>query len=226
MDYKGYLVRVTALEGYAERITMMNVYEDFESIIGVKHKGGKGDNPHYHFVIKTNAKDQAVRVRLRKIFDQGKGNGHLSIKPWDGRKEAISYLFHEDTDAVLVLRHNVSDETIAEAKQINRTIQQMVLDAKTKAAWRAEDIVYEEICKDRGRRAAERGLFTKPQRIEDSEICAKLILVCLRTGKYPPQPWLARAMTERIQFRLCGGVEESEEELASRLAKNIFWKDT
>jgi len=218
MDYIGYCVRVDALEGYSDKLTMLKVHVDFESIVAVRHKGATKENPHYHLVIKTNVKDQAFRVRLRKIFDQGKGNGHMSIKPWDGKREAISYLFHEDPDAVLVVQHNISDETIAEARCLNKQISQMVLDAKIKASWRAEEIVYERIVEERKNNPA--------RTLTDVQIGTQLLLTCLRTGKYTPQPWLIRAMTERIQFKLLNGIEEDEEAFASRLARNIFWRES
>lgn len=217
MDYIGYCVRVDAMEGYAQKIPMLKVYQDFESMVVVRHQGQTKENPHYHLVIKTNVKDQAFRVRLRKIFDAGKGNAHMSIKSWDGKLEAISYLFHEDPDAVLVEQHNVSDETIAQARIINRNVQQMVTDAKTKASWRAEDIVYQELMEERKKRPNAKW--------PDESIATDLILTCLRAGKYTPQPWLIKAMTERIQFRLLDGVEEDECRLANRLARRIFWED-
>lgn len=213
MDYIGYCVRVDAIDGYADKLPMLRAHTDFESIVGVKHTGSSKENPHYHLVIRTRCKDQAFRVRLRTIFDQGKGNGHMSIKSWDGKQEAISYLFHEDPDASLVIKHNVSDETIAECKVLNRNISQMVLDAKTKASWRAEEIVFEQLVKE------------KVSHPRDTDVATRLILCCLRTGKYTPQPWLVRAMTERIQFRLLNGVEEAEQDFASRLARNIFRYD-
>jgi len=222
MDYIGYCVRVDAMEGYSDKIPSLKLYDDFMSIIGVKHKGATKENPHYHFVIQTNVKDQAFRVRLRKVFDQGKGNAHMSIKAWDGKQEAISYLFHEDEDAVIVLRHNISDETVAQAKLLNRQVQQMVTDNKLKASWRAEEIVYEQIVKERAKRdaAGDREVF-----LSDTEIGQRLLLTCLRTGKYTPQPWLVRAMTQRIQFKLLNGNDEDEEAFAMRLARNIFYED-
>jgi len=227
MDYIGYCVRVDALEGYADKLPMLQSHTDFESIVAVRHKGATKENPHYHLVIKTNIKDQAFRVRLRKIFDQGKGNGHMSIKPWDGKREAISYLFHEDPDAVLVVQYNISDETIAQARILNREITQMVLDAKTKAAWRAEEIVYDEIEQARSSSPfANRSWPAAAGKLTDTMIGARLLLTCLRTGKYTPQPWLIRAMTERIQFKLLNGEPEPEEEFALRLSRQIFWKDT
>jgi len=216
MDFEGYCVRVDALDGYTDKIPMLKAHLDFIAIVGVKHKGASQENPHFHFVIKSKVKDQAFRHRLRQIFDQGKGNGHMSIKSWDGKEEAISYLFHEDPDAMLVIQHNISDETIASAKKLNKQISQMVLDAKTKASWRAEEIVYEQIVQERKKQITS---------LTDTQIGQRLILTCLRTGKYTPQPWLIRAMTQRIQFKLLNGVEEDEEEFAMRLARNIFYED-
>ena len=112
MDYNGYCVRVDARDGYAEKMLMLKSVTDYEAIVAIKHKGASGENPHYHMVVRTHVKDQAFRVRMRKVFDQGKGNGHMSIKPWDGNIDAISYLFHENEDEPLVLQHNVSNETI------------------------------------------------------------------------------------------------------------------
>lgn len=230
MDFCGYCVRVDARDGYREKLTMLSMHTDYEAIVAVKHKGAYNENEHYHLVIKTAVKDQAMRVRLRKVFDAGKGNGHMSIKPWDGRQEAIAYLFHEDPDAELLLQHNVSDAVITEAKLINRQVQQMVLDAKTKASWRAEEIVYQEIVDDRTRRprTGYNSMMAPPppwEVLSDTQIAKRLILVCLRTGKYTPQPWLIRAMTERIQFRLLNGVDEDEDKFALRLAQNIFYRD-
>lgn len=222
MDYIGYCIRVDALEGYADKLPSMKLYDDFMSIIGVKHKGETKENPHYHFVVKTNVKDQAFRVRLRKIFDQGKGNAHMSIKAWDGKIEAISYLFHEDEDAVVVLRHNISDETVAEARLVNKRVQQLVTDNKLKASWRSEEVVYEEIVRQRTNGAIK---GEREFSLSDSQIGQRILLTCLRTGKYTPQPWLVRAMVQRIQFRLINGVEEDEEAFAMRLARSIFYED-
>lgn len=33
---------------------------------------------------------QAFRVRFKKIFTEGKGNGHMAIKAWDGDMDACS----------------------------------------------------------------------------------------------------------------------------------------
>jgi len=213
MDTHGYCVRVDALDGYSNKLPMLSACEDYKSIVAVKHKGNKGENPHFHLVIRTQVAGQAFRVRMRKIFDQGKGNGHMSIKPWDGNNDAISYLFHEDENTTLFVQHNVSDETIAACKERNRQVVAMVQASKAKASWHLEEIIYEEIKK------------TRPGGADESIIGQQLILAALRNGKYVPQPWHIKAMVQRIQFKLLNGYEEKEEEFALRLSRQIFYRE-
>lgn len=179
--------------------------------MGVKHHGKEKENPHYHIVIKTDVKLQAFRVRLRKIFDAGKGNGNMSIKPWDGDIRAISYMFHEDELADIVVRHNCEDKTIDEAKELCKQILVSVEQSKEKASWRLEDDAYGIIC-----------ARTDAQHIEFGEIAKIIILRALRSGRYVPQQWLLKSMVERIFFRLREGDEDSEEQVALRLAKRIY----
>lgn len=220
MDTHGYCVRVDALDGYGEKLQSLTLCQDYKSIVAVRHVGTTKENPHYHLVIRTIVASQAFRVRMRKIFDQGKGNGHMSIKPWDGNNDAISYLFHEDENAILLLQHNVSDDTINQCRQRNRSVQQMVQASKDKASWKLEDISYQYFSTE-----------WKPsphgsQRPSDTTIGQHLILTALRSGKYVPQPWHIKSMTQRIQFKLLNGYEEAEEEFALRLAQQIFYRDT
>jgi len=212
MDTHGYCVRVDALDGYSDKLPMLSACEDYKSIIAVKHMGNKGENPHFHFVVRTHVASQAFRVRMRKIFDEGKGNGHMSIKPWDGNNDAISYLFHEDENTTLLVQHNISDETVAQAKERNRQVVAMVQASKAKASWHLEEIVYAQ--------------FKGSSRTPDESIIGQhLILAALRNGKYAPQAWHVRAMTQRIQFKLLNGTEEREEDFAMRLSRQIFHLD-
>lgn len=215
MDYQGYCVRVDALDGYAAKLSALPLCTDYKSMIAVRHDGTTKENPHYHIVVQTHVAGQAFRVRMRKIFDQGKGNAHMSIKPWDGCIDAIAYLFHEDENAKLLVQHNVSDETVAQARARNKQVSEMVTASKAKASWHLEPVVLEEIKKE----AVPRNGWT------DTEIGARLILTALRAGKYVPQPWHIRAMTQRIQYTLLNGHPESEQEFAMRLAGQIFYRE-
>lgn len=219
MDTLGYCMRVTALDGYAAKIAMLSANCDYQSILAVKHHGSTKENPHYHLVIKTDVLQQAFRVRMRKVFDQGKGNKHMSIVPWDGDTRAVSYLFHEETEtqpAEIILQHNISDETVAKAKEQNREVKALVQAAKDKAAWHLESLVYEEVKTD--------PVISASPMVYESKIGERLILSALRNGKYVPQPWHVRAMVQRIQFKLLNGDEEDEAEFAQRLAAQIFYR--
>lgn len=220
MNPIGYCMRVTALDGYAAKLPMLTACCDYESILAVKHHGSTKENPHYHLVIKTDVQQQAFRVRMRKVFDKGKGNQHMSIVPWDGEFKAVSYLFHEETEtqpAEVMLQHNISDETVAKAKEMNREVQALVQSAKDKAAWHLEGIVYEEV-------KADPVISASPQ-VYECKIGQRLILAALRHGKYVPQPWHVRAMVQRIQFKLLNGDVDDEAEFAERLARQIFYRE-
>lgn len=208
---KGYCVRVDARDGYGEKMRMLQTVADYQAIVAVKHKGATGENPHYHVVVQTYVKEQAFRVRLRKVFDQGKGNGHMSIKAWDGNIDAISYLFHEDDNAELVVRHNVSQELIDKARQRNAEVQTKMREAKERASWRLEDEVLEDM----------RALESVP---DEDTIAKAIILKALRGNKYMPNDFLIRAMTAKIQFRLLDHDIDKEEAFADSVVQRIFHK--
>lgn len=211
MEFNGYCVRVDALDGYRDKIISLKTVTDYASIVAVEHKGSTKENPHYHLVIKTDVKDQAFRVRLKKVFNKGKGNGHMAIKTWDGNIDAIAYLFHEQgDDAELVLQHNVSNETIEKAKARNRDVQSKIEEAKDRAAWRLEDVVYEQVKSDAKRQ------------YQPEEVAKMLILTALRNNKYMPNDYLIKAMVTRIMFRLLDGDVHREEHFAEGIVQNIF----
>lgn len=144
----------------------------------------------------------------------------MSIKPWDGNNDAISYLFHEDENTTILVQHNVSDETVAQAKERNRQVVAMVQASKAKASWHLEEIVYEQF-KDRAYNPGD-----SQWRVPDESIIGQqLILSALRHGKYVPQPWHVKAMVQRIQFKLLNGQEEREEDFAMRLSRQIFFRE-
>lgn len=210
MEVVGYFVRIDAREGYGEKIRMLVHCDDYTSIAGMKHNGLSGENPHYHLVIKTQVQQQALRVRLRKIFDQGKGNGHMSIKVWDGDIKAVSYLFHEEDDGELFVRKNIEDEYLARARIMNLTIKTQVESSKGKASWTLEEDVYQEYVK-------------KGDRYPDEKDVAVLVLLTAwRNGKYAPNDYLLKAIVGRVMFRLCDGDESSEEALAARIVGKIY----
>lgn len=208
MDAYGYCMRVDALEGYRERIIMLRNVTDYQSVVAVEHQGSTKENPHYHLIVRTQVKDQAFRVRMKKVFDRGKGNGHMSIKPWDGCNDALAYMFHEDENAVLVVQHGVSNETIAEARQRNQQVKREMEKAKERASWKLEDEVYAS--------------FERRKDHDPDAIAKELILLALRSNRYVPNDYLLKAMVLRIQFRLLKGDVAAEERLAEGIVYRVF----
>lgn len=222
MEYNGYCVRVQAFDGYADKIKQLAFVTDYQSIVAIGHRGGTGENPHYHLVVRTLVKDQAFRVRMKKVFDSGKGNAHMSIKPWDGALEAISYLFHEEPDGELLLRHNVPKETIDKARELNKSVKQKVEQAKSRAAWRLEDAVYEELIVKY--QCHPKYMIATGEHIQD-EIGKVIVLHALRHDKYVPNDYLLRAMVTKLRFRLLDGDPDTEESLADQIVQRVFHRN-
>lgn len=200
------------MEGYGEKIRMLGVNSDYLSIGAIQHDGAKGENKHYHLVIRTLIKEQAIRVRFRKIFDNGKGNQHMSIKPWDGDIRAISYLFHEKPDQELFYRYNLDDDLIEKARAMNIEIQDKVATAKEKASWKIEEHLLKIY--------AEKEL--KPDRLT---IAGDIMLFALRTDKYVPNDFLLKSMATKIAFKLLDYDQNDEVEFASNYISTLYRLD-
>lgn len=118
-----YVLRLQAHDGYQSQFS--NVFTSrFSRILGVPHSGRRGDNPHYHFAFTCDYKMPALREYLKKYFDKGKGNRHLSLKKWDGNPKACSYMFHEGTESII--SRGFTDEEIEVFKTINENIKEAI----------------------------------------------------------------------------------------------------
>ena len=210
METVGYCMRIQALEGYGGKLAGMTISNDYVGHVSVRHAGKTGENPHYHAVIRTGVKPQAFRVRMKNLFPDGKGNQHMSIVPWDGNDDALSYLFHEDPSAVLLTRKGLTDERIEELRAKNNTVQELVTKAKLKASWTLENDAYEHF------------KANPPYHLTEKMVAAYIYLAALRQDKYPPQPWLIRAMVIKVMFRMKAGDVDSEEKFAQQLAENLY----
>jgi len=217
MEQVGYCIRVQALEGYGDKIAMLNLVTDYEGILGVKHSGSKKENPHYHLVIRTAVKEQALRVRMKKLFPDGKGNQHMSIKTWDGDDKALSYLFHElepDESHTLIVSKGLTPERIEQLRAKNDAIKQLVATAKTKASWTLEEDIYQE-------------LLPHAENLNDYsevDIATKIYEGALSAGKYAPQPWLLRAMVTRIRYRLTLAAGGDTHQFCRNMAQSLFYE--
>lgn len=110
---KYYFVRVHEMPGYKELIEAFGSDEDIENVLSLKHNGKDGENPHFHICLTyvNPMKIDAVRKRFATKFNKAKGQGHISIKKWDGKEKALSYMFHEETQDIIVNKL-YSDEDI------------------------------------------------------------------------------------------------------------------
>jgi len=213
METVGRCVRVQAYDGYAEKIRSLTFCEDYTGLLAVRHGGLKGENPHYHIVVRTTIQEQTFRKRMKTMFPDGKGNKHMSIVPWDGNDKALSYLFHEDPDVAVIVRKGITDDHEARLRAQNLQIKDLVKTAKQKASWTLEEDAYtyfKELKENR------------PVKITVLHIGEYIILHALRSGKYMPQPWLLKSMAIKVQFRLLEGNVGAEEEFACALANNIL----
>lgn len=215
MNYEGHCVRVDARDGYSDKIAGLLLCPDYISMIAVKHRGKTGENPHFHMVIKTQVKEQAFRVRMKKVFDMGKGNAHMSIKSWDGSIDAISYLFHEnESDEIIVAKKNISDETIAKAKERNRDVKEKVEQAKERASWKLEETLYQQIVNKQI--IPDSDGWTEPQ------LARQLVLIALRNDKYVPNDYQLKAMVTKLKFRLLNGNVRDEEAFATQYVMRVY----
>lgn len=218
MESVGYCVRVQALDGYVDRISALILHSDYTAVLSVKHKGKSGENPHYHIVLRTAIKAQAFRVRMKSVFHEGKGNQHMSIRPFDGDDKALSYLFHEDRATPVVARKGITDEYLDKIKQLADEIGAKVTQAKTKSAHTLFDDALVHFGKSNPSPLA-------VSRIPDETIGEWMILYALREGKYSPEPWRLRAMVLKCKFYLLKGNVAAEEEFACQIARNIYHRE-
>lgn len=120
----GYVLRLQALDGYYTKFVDVFDTDRFTHILYVHHTGKQGDNPHYHFVIRTDYRTDALRKYLKGHFDLAKGNRHLSLKAWDGDVRACSYLYHEGTKVVSM--KGFTDDELVLFKEKNDEVQKEI----------------------------------------------------------------------------------------------------
>lgn len=206
---EGYFVRINSHPGYEESIIRLSDNDDYTHILCVKHKGEKGENAHYHLTLKTAVKQQALRVRLRNIFDQGEGNKHMSMKKWDGDTKANSYMFHEETHHI-ILNKGYTDDEINDMKKTNEKIQIEIDKAKSKASWKLEEVVLKRLAKD------------NLGGISQREIAKMILEEAFQSDKYQPNDFQLKAMADRIRYKSSARQEDKEAVIYS-IIDRIKW---
>lgn len=117
-----YAIRIDDRQGYKEILSALLETQEYKDVLCVQHAGKTGENIHYHICLTTDLKNQALRKRLKASFDKGKGNGHMSLKQWDGNEKALSYMFHED-EAEIIYNKGHSNDDIERYKKLNDDVK-------------------------------------------------------------------------------------------------------
>lgn len=127
-----FFLRLQRLDGYLQLVQDFFLSTDYTRALVVPHEGGGKENPHWHIIFSTPTafKISTIRKRLNKVFTKGKGNGHCSLKEWDGELVgAGSYCFHENTDPVI--KNGFTDDEITKMREANQVIQEKMKKEKT-----------------------------------------------------------------------------------------------
>lgn len=186
-----YAIRIDDRQDYIEKIKELENNERLTKILCVKHKGVKGENIHYHLAVNTDYKNQALRKELKKQFDKGKGNGHMSLKEWDGNKKALSYMFHEEEAGIIIMK-DYNNNDIEEFKRTNNDIQKSLKENGTNAI----------VSKVVGR-AAESGKW----RHSHEDICFLIWDILKENGEWFPNKYQLERWVMKVQAELQGQTE-------------------
>jgi len=140
-----FFIRLQKLEDYDGRLNSLRDNEWIIKMLCIEHRGDNDDpNPHWHFTLLTTPLLlPTLRARLRLIFDKGNGNGHMSIKPWDGGIEANAYMFHEQADAAPYINKGYTAEEIEDFRNHNNGVQQVTARRRKATLFNAIYVRYE-----------------------------------------------------------------------------------
>lgn len=193
----GYFVRLQQLEGYGDLLREVMGQSDYTKVYCLAHKGERTDpNPHWHLAITTTVKEKAFRKRMNAVFTKGKGNGHCSIKQWDGNIKAMSYMFHEEDDfGVPFINKGYSESDTEQFKKLNKDVKVLVEKAKQKAAWKLEEKVMDFY------KLNPRDYYT------EFDVGYKFWEIALENDMYPPNDWLLKSMVAKVIYKLSSNVD-------------------
>lgn len=121
-----WFVRITGTHQFLEeKVKILSAQIDVKRILSVLHQGDTKENPHCHFTIEltTVLQKQSFDVRMKKLFLWEKACMYSS-KVWDSKKEANSYMFHENTEPFMSKGYN--QDEISEFRQMNISVQKVI----------------------------------------------------------------------------------------------------
>jgi len=117
---------------------------DIKRVIAFLHLGDTKENPHCHFVISlaSELQKQSFDKRIKQHFNVQKKHEYSS-KVWDGKDEAIAYMYHEDTEPVI--NRGFDQACMVKAKEHNKVVQKVISVNKEKASGKLLDKILEKV---------------------------------------------------------------------------------
>lgn len=183
--------------------------------LAVRHEGRAKDNVHYHIVGEFKGKSVDVASNfLRRLFGvknpkhPGRSkNGFLSCKAWDGDPKAVSYLFHEDKDAPLLIQYNFTDEYVQMCRDLNITIKAEIKGSKQARVRVHQDIVNEV------------SVFLRKRYVETSQPCShkdifmEYMRHCTQRQVNHPGKFQIEGYIRKIQLLVTGDDKKEQDQL-------------
>ena len=222
-------IRIDERDGYPELIEKVFKGEDYASAMVVKHLGKEGRNPHYHAVCEAYYTKETMRYRLNKVFDKGSGNGHMSLKEWDGDKKAIQYLLHEcksPEDVEANVKVNVGERyedhrfVMMAWSELER-LRQLSIEI----ADEIKDNSPGKICGLIAKHIVDNGLLASDKRLVWNLICKWLMKKgkWMISNKFQAERWMLQVRTEvaKIEDAKRGGTK-SQDELIEEMFQDYF----
>jgi len=139
IESERWFVRITAEESFLrQKCVELGQWNSTITLHAVFHKGGKGENPHVHFIHTYDKpiQKQSYDLKIKKLF--GVVGTAYSTKPWDGAfNGAGSYLYHEEDDenpAPVFASKGIEQIHIEAMKQYAAEWRAIVVEKKAKAS--------------------------------------------------------------------------------------------
>lgn len=194
--YNNYHLRLNEYPGYSQILQDLKNQDRFPLFLTIRHEGKLKENPHFHIVLQTLQKTATLRTFLKSKFTLGTGNGHMSLKCWDGKDQLIQYMFHEH-DCELITQVGVSTEYLQEQEQLAKDY--------TKGKSKYTDSLYDLILIGINDEDTLR-TFTNPDypmpAWSKRNICYAIWDVCRVNNKAYPNKFLLESIIRKVQAEL------------------------
>lgn len=198
------MFRVTApWEFSKEKLRKLPEWIDYTRHCVGFHKGDKTGLEHIHVVceLKSELQKQSFDVRVKKLFAlESGGNKSYSSKIWDGKLEAISYLYHDKKGYVDIQHMGLTQEEAERVIVLDTVYTEIVENNKARASGKCVDKVLEEIGRS-GKQWSHR------------EVVRRILIGVRKCEWHAPGPFQLEKFVDEIILRQ-GTDEESEQNIS------------